>query len=171
MLLLPIVWCSHMAGTTPGLRNHAQTESSAWIIQAVWVSDRPHCGKDYCVQPFWAQLKGPESSLISCILSIPTHTQTHTLISHLKEAELFSWTVSYMMSSTTLSRPIFLYLYHKKNQPKFLRLNCVFMLCRCGCVYQPWLDSGRRRKNEEEQERSHSVSQQCKSSCSTYLHK
>lgn len=66
-----------MTGTTPGLRNHAQTESGAWIIQAVWVSDRPPSSKDYYVQPFWAQLKGPENSLTSYILP---HIHTHLCV-------------------------------------------------------------------------------------------
>lgn len=44
------------------------------------------------------------------------------------------------------------------------RFNCIFVLCRGGCVYQPWLDRvGEEEKNEEEQERSHRVPQQRKS--------
>lgn len=49
------------------------------------------------------------------------------------------------------------------------RSNCVFVLCRGGCVYQPWLDRvGEEEKNEEEQERSHRVPQQRKSCRSVY---
>lgn len=85
-----------------------------------------------------------------------SQTRTHTLVSiTIEEAELSSWTVFYCMISSTLFHPNYVFMCQEKNQPGAKtknfsvpeskmslknRLNCIFVVCRCGCVYQPWLD-------------------------------